>query len=257
MLLDAWRLAVGTLTALPVAAPTTVDRRRAGAAMVLAPLASLPLGLAAAAVVLAADQLGQPPLVTALLAIAVVVLGNRCFHLDGLSDVADGLTASYDRERSLTVMKSGTSGPAGVVAVVLVLGLQAAALASLLATTPGWRAAVVAGAAVCASRAAVAACCVRGVPAARTDGLGSSYTETVPPFVALTVWLVVAGVLAAAAMVIDLAWWHGALAALLALAVCAAVIARAVRRFGGVTGDVFGACIELALATILVALVSG
>ncbi|MEZ5159525.1 MAG: hypothetical protein R2709_01430 [Marmoricola sp.] len=42
MLLDAWRLAVGTLTAVPVRPPMTVDRRRAGLAMLLAPLAVLP-----------------------------------------------------------------------------------------------------------------------------------------------------------------------------------------------------------------------
>lgn len=34
---DAWRLAVGTLTAIPVRPPTTVDPQRASAAMVLVP----------------------------------------------------------------------------------------------------------------------------------------------------------------------------------------------------------------------------
>ena len=43
---DAWRLAVGTLTSVPVAAPVTVDARTAGRAMLLAPLA---VGLAGAA----------------------------------------------------------------------------------------------------------------------------------------------------------------------------------------------------------------
>ena len=48
MLLDAWRLAVGTLTAVPVRPPKAVDRRRAGLAMLLSPIAVLPLGLALA-----------------------------------------------------------------------------------------------------------------------------------------------------------------------------------------------------------------
>lgn len=240
MLLDAWRLALGTLTALPVRPPRVVDPARARLAMVLAPVAVLPLGIAVVAVVLLGEELRVSPLVVALLAIGVVVLGNRGFHLDGLSDVADGLAASYDRERSLAVMKSGTSGPAGVVAVFLVLGLQVAGLAGTSA--------VLAGAAVCLSRAALVVCCLRFVPPARADGIGRSFTQTVPPVLALGVWLVVAVLLALAG------GWRGALAAAVALLVVAVLVWRAVRRFGGVTGDVFGASVELALAAMLVTL---
>lgn len=257
MLPDAWRLAVGTLTALPVRPPTTVDRRRASAAMVLAPLAVLPLGAAVTCVALAGHWLQLPVLVIALLAIGAVTLGNRAFHLDGLSDTADGLAASYDRERSLTVMKSGTSGPAGVVAVVLVLGLQVAGLASLLALPDWWRVAILAGVAVCASRAALVVCCARGVPAAREDGLGLTYTQTVPRVVVAAVWVLVAVVVGGLGAWAGLAWWRGALAAALVLGVVLAVVARTTRRFGGVTGDVFGAAIELALAAFLVALSRG
>lgn len=253
-MLDAWRLAVGTLTAIPVQPPTTVGRRRAGAAMVLAPLAALPLGLAVTVVALAGHWLQLPVLVIALLAIGAVTLGNRAFHLDGLSDTVDGLAASYDRERSLVVMKSGTSGPAGVVAVVLVLGLQVAGLASLLSLPDWWQAAILAGVAVCASRAALVVCCARGVPAARADGLGSTYTQTVPVPVTVFAWTLSAVVLAVTGAWAGLEWWRGALAAFVALAAVLAVVARTTRRFGGVTGDVFGASIEVALAAILVAL---
>lgn len=249
-MLDSWRLAVGTLTAIPVRPPMTVDRHRAGLAMVLAPLAVLPLGLAVVVVVLAGHWLTLPPLVTALLAIGAVVLGNRAFHLDGLCDTVDGLAASYDRSRSLEVMKSGTSGPAGVVAVVLVLGLQVAGLASLVSP----RGAVLAGVAVCASRGALAVCCARGVPAARPDGLGQTYTQTVPRPVALVVWLGVGVALALTGAWAGLPWWRGALAALIALAMVLALLVRTHRRFGGVTGDVFGAATEVSLATILVSL---
>ena len=101
---------------------------------------------------------------------AVLVLGTRAFHVDGLSDTADGLTASYDRERSLEVMHSGTSGPAGGVAVLLVLGVQARRSRSLSAVPAG---PVLVGVLVCVSRCALVLTCVRGVPAARPDGLGA------------------------------------------------------------------------------------
>lgn len=253
-MLDAWRLAVGTLTAIPVRPPTTVDRWRASAAMVLAPAAVLPLGVAVTCVALAGHWLQLPVLGIALLAIGAVTLGNRAFHLDGLSDTIDGLAASYDRERSLVVMKSGTSGPAGVVAIVLVLGLQVAGLASLLSLPDWWQAAILAGVAVCASRAALVVCCARGVPAARADGLGSTYTQTVPVPLAFFAWILSAVVLALTGAWAGLEWWRGALAAFVALAAVLAVVARTTRRFGGVTGDVFGASIEVALAAILVAL---
>lgn len=254
VLVDAWRLAVGTLTAVPVRPPRVVDRRRAGIAMVLAPVAALPLGVAVLAAAVLGDALGLPHLVVALVALGAVVLGNRCLHLDGLSDVADGLTASYDRERSLAVMKTGTSGPAGTVAVVLVLGLQAAGLAAVLAQADGWRAGALAGLAVCVSRAALALCCVHGVPAARPDGLGHTYTQTVGVAVAVLVWVVGAVALGLAADRAGLDWWRGPVAAAAALLVAAALVARTVARFGGVTGDVFGAAVEATLATLLVAL---
>lgn len=254
MIRDSWRLAVGTLTAVPVRPPAVVDRRRTGLAMVLAPVAAVPLGAAVAIIGYAGVRLDLPPLVVAVLAVGAVVLGNRAFHVDGLADTVDGLASSYDRERALAVMKAGTSGPAGVVAIVLVIGLQSAGMASVLAGPHALRAAVLAGLSVCVSRVALALCCARGVPSARPGGLGDTYTQTVPrPLVGL-VWLVGAVILAAAGRAAGLDWWRGALAVVVAAVAVGALVARAIRRLGGVTGDVFGAAVELALAALLVGL---
>lgn len=254
MLRDSWRMAVGTLTAVPVKAPVLIDSRRAGIAMVLAPLAVVPLGFAVLVVVIGGDWLGLSPFVVALLAVGAVVLGNRGFHVDGLSDVADGLTASYDRERSLAVMKTGTSGPAGGAAVFVVLGLQIAGLIGVLGLADSWRAAALAGLAVCVSRAAFTIGCLRGVPHARTEGLGETYTQSVGPAIAVTVWTVGAALLSLVGWWAGLSWWRGALAAAVAALVVGVVVRRAIRRFGGVSGDVFGASAELALAALLVVL---
>ena len=88
--------------------------------MLLAPLAVLPLAGIVALVVWTGSRADVSPLATAVVAVTTLALGSRAFHLDGLADTADGLTASYDRERSLAVMRTGAAGPAGVVAVVLV-----------------------------------------------------------------------------------------------------------------------------------------
>jgi adenosylcobinamide-GDP ribazoletransferase len=166
-------------------------------------------------------------LAVALVAVGFLALATRAFHWDGLSDVVDGLTASYDAERSLAVMKTGTSGPAGTLAVVLVCGLQAAALSAYVGTPV---AALVAGALVCLSRCALWLVCAVGVPAAREGGLGASFCQTVPRPVA-----VLGGVLLS--VVGGLVVW--------------ALVRRAVARFGGVTGDVMGAAVEISLAVTL------
>ena len=141
MLRNAWLLAVGTLTAIPTAAPRAVDRRIAGLAMILAPLAVLPLGLAVGVIAL----IGMPAMIKGILAVGVLAVGTRAFHLDGLADTVDGLAASHDRERSLAVMKTGDVGPAGAVALILVIGVQAVGFAYVL---NGWRGGVLAMVAV-------------------------------------------------------------------------------------------------------------
>jgi adenosylcobinamide-GDP ribazoletransferase len=248
---DAWRLAVGTLTAVPVAAPRTVDARSAGRAMLHAPRAGVPLGLVVGVIGWVGQRLDLPPLAVAFVALGALAAGSRAIHWDGLSDTADGLTASYDAERSLAVMKSGTSGPAGVIATVLVAGVQAAALSSMFASERG---PVLAGVLVCASRVALTITCLRGIPAARPDGLGLPHAGTVAPLAALLSWLVAVVLVSAVADWVGLDWWRGPVAVVLAAGVVALVVRRTVRRFRGVTGDVFGAAIELALATLLLSL---
>lgn len=249
-MLDSWRLSVGTLTALRVGHPSTVDRRVAGGAMLLAPLAVVPLGVLVGLIGWAGRELELATFAVALVMVGALALGTRALHLDGVSDVADALTASYDPERSLAVMKGGTSGPAGSAALVLVLGVQAASFAALLSTPRG---PVVAGLLVCASRAILAVTCARGVPAAREGGLAVSYAGTVSRVAAVLTWLLVAILCAG---IVDWAgwpWWRGLVVAGVGLVVGAALTYRCVRRFGGVTGDVFGAAIEATLAAMLLA----
>lgn len=242
------RLAIGMLTALRVPAVLKVTPGTATGALLLAPLAVLPLGLGVGAVLWAGGRLELPATAVAFVALALLAVGSRALHLDGLSDVADGLTSSYDRDRSLAVMKTGTAGPAGVAAVVLVLGVQAAALTWLVPFGGELRGAVVAGAAVCASRAALWITCCTLAPPAREDGLGVTFTRRVPVAAAVVGW----SLLAALAALTDPV--RGPVTVAVAGVAVAVLTLHCVRRFGGVTGDVFGASIEVALAVLLVGL---
>jgi adenosylcobinamide-GDP ribazoletransferase len=257
---DAVRLAVGTLTVLPVPAPRVVTSREAGQAMLLAPVAALPLALLAAGALLAGDLVAIPPLACGALAVAVLALATRGLHLDGLADTADGLASGYDRERSLTIMRSGDSGPAAVVTVVLVLLVQVGCLAALL-PAHGWRrsAQLVAAVAlaVLLSRCVLPLACARGVGSARPSGLGATVAGSVRPLAAAVPVVVVAGAGALVLAWAGLPWWRAPVAGLAAVVVTAGVVVRCRRRLGGITGDVLGACVELSFAAALLALAAG
>jgi len=215
--------------------------------MLLAPLAVLPVALAAAALGWAAGRLGAGALLSGLVVVAAVALGTRALHLDGLADTVDGLGSGRPADQALAIMRRGDVGPMGVVALVLVLAGQAAALGAHTGSLPG---AVLVTVVLGASRTALALACARGVPAARPDGLGAAVAGSVPRTAAAAAWLAVAAVMATAGWAANLPWWQGPVVAAVAAAAVAALVHRCVRRLGGVTGDVLGAAIEVA-ATVL------
>ncbi|HEY5821259.1 MAG TPA: adenosylcobinamide-GDP ribazoletransferase [Propionibacteriaceae bacterium] len=246
------RLAVGTLTVIPVGPLPEIDPLIARRAMLLAPLAALPLAGAAGLAGGLASWFGLPALVVGLLMVAVLAAGTRAMHLDGLADTVDGLGSGWDRERALAVMKRGDVGPMGAIALILVLGLQAAALGDLVRGAGGALTAVLL---ICAARVALTVVCLRGTPAARPTGLGVVVAGTVTRRDAALSWL---GMLVVLTVALGLrsAWWLGVLATLIALGLVVALVRHCVRRFGGVTGDVMGAAIEVALTVMLLVCVA-
>jgi adenosylcobinamide-GDP ribazoletransferase len=146
-------------------------------------------------------------------------------------------------------MRTGPVGPAGVVAVVLVAGLQAAGLAAVARHDHGWW---VVGILVCASRASLALACVRGVPAARADGLGVTHVGSVPVVAAVGALLVTLAVVGLAGHGLGSAW-STVLGVGVMVAVVLALLLRCVRRLGGITGDVLGAAVEVSLAVLVLA----
>jgi adenosylcobinamide-GDP ribazoletransferase len=247
---DGLMLAFGTLTAIPVPAPTRIDRSVAGQAMALAPVTQLPL----AGVLLlwgwVVREAPVSPLVAAAATLVAITLATRGIHLDGLADTADGLSASYDHDKALDVMRRGDIGPSGVAAVVLVLLVDAAALTSLLTA---WRGVVLVCLSLVASRHLLAWACTVGVPSARAKGLGATVAGTVHRGVTVLVFVLLLGVSALASQWSGSTWWVGTVVLGSAAVGGVAVIRRAIRRFGGITGDVLGAVIEVSFAAALTA----
>jgi adenosylcobinamide-GDP ribazoletransferase len=279
-LADAVRLAVGTLTVFRTSAPRLVDRRVAGLAMTLAPLVGLATAVPLGVMVwllgygpngadtfvwrwLAPTAVHPPPaLVVAVLVVSALALLSRGLHLDGLADTADGLGSGKPATGALEVMRRGDIGPFGVVTLVLVLALQVAAVAHALTTAGGVVAIVVA---VVVSRLALPLACLRGTPSARLDGLGAVVAGTVSPAQLLvSAWLAVAAVGGCGVLVLLVeGQMVSAPASSLVGTVAAAGVAllagwlfvrRCVHRFGGVTGDVLGAAVEVTLSVVLLLL---
>ncbi len=201
--MDALRLCLGTLTVLPVRPPGRVDRRVAGLAMALAPIAAAVLAVVAGPALWLLGQVLSPVLAAAL-TIGLLALLTRGMHLDGLADTADGLGSGGPADRALDVMRRGDVGPFGVVTLVVVLLVQVAALGSL---GPG-RSAAALTVGLAVSRGVLPLLCLRGVPAARPEGLGHLVAGTVSvSAAALSVLL--AAVLVTCALLVG-AWAAGA-----------------------------------------------
>jgi adenosylcobinamide-GDP ribazoletransferase len=266
---DALRLAIGTLTVVRVPAPRAVTSRVAGHAMLLAPLVGAVLGLAGAVVldVVRITSGSHRPsttvdLLAAALALATLAWLTRGLHLDGLADVADGLGVKGDddtvRERRLAVMRAPDVGAFGVVTVVLTLLVQAAALTECTVSGFGTVSLVVAAT---TGRLGILWCCTPATPSARPDGLGAAVAGSVRNSSAVLVTLLVLVAAAALGMVDD---DRGprvsallAVSVMLGLGMTALVRRRATARFGGISGDVLGAVVELTTATVLVVVALG
>ena len=183
---------------------------------------------------------------------ALLALLTGGLHLDGLADTADGLGSRRPAAEALAIMRRSDVGPLGVAALVLVILVQVTALA---AVPRGWPA--VAALVLAAVTGRVAAVLATGLPAARPGGLGALVAgRTGRPGRAATGLILLAAVVPAGFALGGVPAALRGLAAALAGLLVGGLLARAARRrLGGLTGDVFGAIIEVSTATVLVALV--
>jgi adenosylcobinamide-GDP ribazoletransferase len=182
-------------------------------------------------------------LLAAALAVAVEALVTGAIHLDALADTADGLGART-RERALEVMREPAIGSFGATALALDLLVKTAALAALL---DGPDPVLAATAALALGRAAPLALSW-ALPYARAGAGTGAILAGGARATSLAAGLLLGVGIAVAALGLRGLWLAvGAAVAVLVVG----FVAR--RRFGGVTGDVLGAAVELGTTFALVA----
>jgi len=185
---------------------------------------------------------GGPADALLLVALALITGG---LHLDGVADTADGLAVQGDRATRLGVMSEGNIGPAGVMSLALVLLVQWTALAAL--DDPVRSAAI--GLAPGLARWSIAPVAAL-FPPARPRGIGHALQQGIwPAAVPISAALAFGGSL--------LLFGPAGLVLPLVAAAAGIIVAAAVARMlEGVTGDTFGACIEISQAAVLLAFVA-
>lgn len=235
--------AFALLTRLPLP-----NHRGSGAASAWAwPLVGAVMGAFGAALASAALWLGVTPGVTAGLVLALFAMLTGGLHEDGLSDSADGLFGGWTKARRLEIMKDSRVGSYGVLALVLVTLVRWSALTAILVygQTGGshWAALIATGA---LSRAPMALMMAL-LPNARGEGL-SHATGRPSPATALI------GLLIAVALAGTLTGWTAVPLVLSALLVGVLLAILALRKIGGQTGDILGACQQLAEVACLAVL---
>lgn len=190
-----------------------------------------------------------PIAVAAACAVVVGLLITGAFHEDGLADIADAFGGGWTVERRLEILKDSRHGTYGVTALTSSIVVRVVCAASIAAPSALF-VAFVAAHGVGRVAAVVA---MKAAPPATDSGLGVSAASSLRPTPTIAGLLGAIGIVALVA-----GWWVLPFVGAAVVGV-AAVVALAVRKIGGLAGDVLGAaeqvveCLVLVVATGLAA----
>lgn len=237
--MNSFLAALEFLTRLRVRRTPRGDMNAVAAAQAWFPIVGLIIGLSLAGLDWIARRALPEASVDVLLVVALAAVTGG-LHLDGLADAADGLIGGRDRDERLAIMHDVHAGSYAIIAIVSVLALKWAGLAAMpdgvrvetLILTP------------CLARFTMVLSAA-AFPYARPEGVGLGFHEKAWPAATIT-----AAAITTAAAVLLLG--AGGLLAVLFAAACAWTIGSFARRtVGGMTGDLYGATIEIGEALLL------
>ena len=230
--------AVQFLTRIPIRTSAAIPHAR------VVPWFPVVGALIGAAVGAVAAGLGElvPLTVAAAVAVVVGLLITGAFHEDGLADVADAFGGGTTVERRLEILKDSRHGTYGVAALVSSIVIRVLAASSIVSAASVFAAFVAAH--TLGRTAAVAA--MKTARPASESGLGAAAGRELSP--ATTTACITTGL---AVTALAGGWWVVPLV-LASTAATAAVVVLAVRKIGGLAGDVLGAVEQVVECSVLI-----
>jgi adenosylcobinamide-GDP ribazoletransferase len=232
-------LALQFLTRIPLPLKLTVSDQQWGRTVLYYPLVGLVLG--GILTVIAEITLTYTVSVQGAIILTVWVLMTGGLHLDGLADCTDGWAGGLqNRARTFEIMKDPHIGSIAVVVLMLTLGLKWAALSELLTQDNFYISLLIIPV---LGRCAILLLMI-STDYVRQKGLASTLNNYFPKKEARGV-LVISAVLG----VYSLGFW----VILSAVGLLFLIRLLSQQRLGGVTGDVYGASVELVETILLLA----
>ena len=182
-----------------------------------------------------------PPIIVNILLLITLVVLTGALHLDGFVDTCDGLVVRSSASDKLKIMTDTQVGAFGVVgACCLIL----AKFAALLALPEGLRAGALILMPILSRWGMVYA--IYAFPIAKAEGLGWAAKQ-------MATWqgIAIASAFALITALVLLNWWGAVLLAVVCLIIW--IVSRYLSsRFGGLTGDNYGAINEFAEVVVLI-----
>ncbi|MEW6585606.1 MAG: adenosylcobinamide-GDP ribazoletransferase, partial [Nitrospirota bacterium] len=246
-------IALQFLTILPVRGNPAVDEDDIARSSSLFVIVGILQGILLIMTDYGAGRLFHPDLAAGMI-LLVLVLSNGGFHLDGLADTFDALAVKSesdrhaDMQKRLAIMKTGATGPVGVMAIIFSLALKYLALKSLSNFLPFTYLSSLFLMPVL-SKWAVVVSIFHGRPA-RKDGLGKIFigrTGLKELGVSTTILISVLVLLQIFSRLYapdNQSVFH-ALMLMIIYFLCRLAVRFFHRRFGGLTGDTLGAISEM------------
>jgi len=228
--MDGLILALQFFTRIPVNKEVSFQGKNIGKSLFYLPIIGLVIGMIAALPAILLSGYSKP--ISALLTVLIITGLTGGLHLDGLADTFDGFLSGREKNRVMEIMKDSTLGAFGAVALIFAIISKLVAVHELPAEY--WIGIPLS----LANARLVAGYVITTKKNAREDGLGALFKSSAAGKNVLLSGLVMIGIILFInpIFLIPLAgsFIMGEL-----------IVFWSYRKIGGMTGDVYGAVIEL------------